>query len=91
MLTLVENALKHGLQPLPEGGCIHIGAVRSGDVLTLTVGDTGRGMGAASGNGTGLANTRARLRALHGAAAALSLQVNEPRGVQATISPAVTK
>ena len=91
LLTLVENALKHGLQPLPEGGCIHIGAVRSGDVLTLTVGDTGRGMGAASGNGTGLANTRARLRALHGAAAALSLQVNEPRGVQATISPAVTK
>lgn len=90
LLTLVENALKHGLQPLPEGGCIQVGASRSGAVLTLTVGDTGRGMGDASGHGTGLANIRARLRALHGAAAALSLQVNEPRGVRATITlPAV--
>jgi signal transduction histidine kinase len=53
--------------------------------LTLTVGDTGRGMATPAAR-HGLANIRARLRALHGAAAALSLQVNEPRGVRATIT-----
>ena len=91
LLTLVENALKHGLQPLVEGGTIRVAAQAQDGQLTLTVADTGRGMGSDLGNGTGLANTRARLRALYGAAAALSLTLNEPRGVRATISlPQVT-
>jgi sensor histidine kinase YesM len=42
-------------------------------------------MGNASGGGTGLANVRARLRSIYGAAASLSLAVNEPQGVIATI------
>ena len=86
LLTLVENALKHGLHPLPEGGSIRVAARRSDGVLTLTVGDTGRGMGEGSGHGMGLANVMARLRSLYGARAALSLHVNEPRGVLATIT-----
>lgn len=86
LLTLVENALKHGLQPLAEGGRIEVEARRDGGVLTLTVGDDGRGMGEGIGHGTGLANIRARLRALYGAAASLSLQVNQPRGVRATVT-----
>lgn len=86
LLTLVENALKHGLQPLAAGGLIQIGASQSGGVLTLTVADTGRGMGEGSGHGMGLANIRARLRALYGAHAGLSLRLNEPQGLLATVT-----
>lgn len=86
LLTLVENALKHGLQPLAEGGLIQVGASQAEGVLTLTVADTGRGMGEGSGHGMGLANIRARLRALYGARAGLSLRLNEPRGLCATVT-----
>jgi two-component sensor histidine kinase len=85
LLTLVENALKHGLQPLLEGGSIRIGASRGPNSLRVHVADTGRGLGTSLGSGTGLANIRARLRSMYGSAAQLSLQVNEPRGVVATI------
>ena len=85
LLTLAENAIKHGLQPLVEGGEIHIRARAAGDSLELEVADTGRGMGSSLGHGTGLANLRARLRASFGEAASLSLQLNEPRGVIARV------
>jgi hypothetical protein len=85
LLTLVENALKHGLQPLVEGGEIHVVARSAGEHLSLSVADTGAGMGSGHGGGSGLANTRARLKSLYGEAARLSLRVNEPRGVVATI------
>jgi sensor histidine kinase YesM len=85
MLTLIENALKHGLGPLPEGGAIGVGASEVNGRLVLRVSDTGRGLVAGSGGGTGLANIRARLRAMYGTAAGLSLRLNEPRGVVAEI------
>lgn len=85
LLTLIENALKHGLGPLPEGGAISIAAAEAGGRLVLRVADTGHGLVAGSGGGTGLANIRARLKAMHGAAARLSLHLNEPRGVVAEI------
>jgi signal transduction histidine kinase len=85
LLTLVENALKHGLQPLPQGGRIDVLAQADGQRLTLTVSDNGRGMGEAMGHGMGLANLRARLRALYGDAAALQLQLNQPTGLCATV------
>lgn len=86
LLTLVENALKHGLQPMVDGGTIRVQARREAGQLTLTVADTGHGMGSGSGHGTGLANLRARLKSMHGARAHLALAVNEPRGVVATVS-----
>ncbi|MDQ6640699.1 MAG: histidine kinase [Pseudomonadota bacterium] len=86
LLTLVENALKHGLNPLPEGGLVRIGAQASDGRLVVSVADTGRGLVAGSGGGTGLANIRARLKAMYGAAGALTLQLNEPRGVVAAIA-----
>jgi hypothetical protein len=64
LLTLIENALKHGLGPLPEGGAISVGAVEVGGRLVLRVADTGRGLAAGSGGGTGLANIHARLKAM---------------------------
>jgi signal transduction histidine kinase len=86
LLTLVENALKHGLQPMVDGGKISISA-RAGDGrITIAVADTGRGMGSGSGHGTGLANVRARLKQTYGAGAGLALAVNEPQGVVATIT-----
>jgi two-component sensor histidine kinase len=86
LLTLVENALEHGLQPLVEGGRIRITARAQQDRLELCVADDGRGMGSGSGHGTGLANLRARLRSLHGAAGQLQLAVGEPRGVRASVT-----
>ncbi|HET9977627.1 MAG TPA: histidine kinase [Burkholderiaceae bacterium] len=86
LLTLVENALKHGLQPMVEGGSITVRARSEAGRIVLTVADTGRGMGSGSGHGTGLANVRARLKQMYGAEASLALAVNEPRGVIATIT-----
>ena len=90
LLTLVENAIKHGLNPLPEGGRIVVSAQRDGDYLKLQVNDDGRGFRESSGVGTGLANIRARLALLHAEAATLSLTENAGRGVTSTlVLPAV--
>jgi signal transduction histidine kinase len=86
LLTLVENALKHGVQPLVEGATVRVVAALQGDRLVLSVTDSGAGMGSGSGSGSGLANLRARLKALYGNAASLTLQVNEPRGVVASVA-----
>jgi len=83
--TLIENALKHGLAPLPEGGSIQIRALREGEQLRIEVRDTGRGFYGQGGSGVGLANTRSRLAALYGGGAALQLAANHPRGVVATV------
>ncbi|MDQ6829064.1 MAG: histidine kinase [Gemmatimonadota bacterium] len=85
LLTLVENALKHGLAPLSEGGRIRVAAQHEDGALRLSVADTGRGIVPGRGAGNGLANIRARLRSLHGARASLSLEMNMPRGVVAVI------
>ena len=83
--TLVENAIKHGLSPLPEGGRIDIAARRDGDALLIDVRDNGAGFSSTGGSGVGLANTRSRLAALYGPRAALSLSAAEPRGVVASV------
>jgi signal transduction histidine kinase len=88
--TLVENAIRHGLAPLPEGGTITVNAVREDGQVVVRVADDGAGFQAASGSGVGLANTRARLSALFGSAAGLSLQANRPRGVVAEVRLPIT-
>jgi sensor histidine kinase YesM len=82
---LVENAIKHGLSPLPEGGTITIRAHRSGACLRVSVSDDGIGFPKGFGTGVGLANTRARLTALYGAAGHLNLDANPGGGVIAQI------
>ncbi len=83
--SLVENAIKHGLEPQREGGSVHIGAQAIDGRLRLTVADTGRGFGETIGAGVGLANIRERLAALYGEGAKLTLESNSPHGVIATI------
>jgi len=83
--TLVENAIKHGLSPLPEGGRIDIAARCEGGDLLIDVRDNGAGFSSTGGSGVGLANTRSRLAALFGARAALSLSAAAPRGVLASL------
>lgn len=85
--TLVENAVKHGLEPLPGGGTIWIGARESDGRLAITVADNGAGFNALSaGTGVGLRNVRERLRLAYGEAASFSITTNFPKGVSATIT-----
>ncbi|MGZ5040625.1 MAG: sensor histidine kinase [Usitatibacter sp.] len=86
--TLVENAIKHGLEPLPEGGRISIEARRLDDGgLRITVADTGAGLQAGrEGSGMGLANLRERLALLYGDKARFTLEPDSPRGVVCVLS-----
>jgi hypothetical protein len=83
--SLVENAIKHGLEPQREGGAVHISAHTGEGLLRVVVADTGRGFGESIGAGVGLANIRERLTALYGAKGKLTLEANAPTGVVATI------
>jgi signal transduction histidine kinase len=85
LLTLVENAVKHGLGPSMQGGLISISARAQRDQLVLRVTDNGVGIRSASGSGIGLANLRARLAAEFGVGASLALSNNETHGATATV------
>jgi sensor histidine kinase YesM len=82
LLTLVENAVRHGIDPSEEGGSIDIRARREGGRCKLRVTDTGVGLRASAGNlGTGLAALRERLQLLNGGDVTLVLRELRPRGV----------
>lgn len=88
LLTLAENAIKHGITPRVEGGEICVRAIpdrEQAGQLRLEVADTGAGMSPGSGGGTGLTTLRARLAALHGPHARLSLHLNQPHGLIARV------
>ncbi len=84
LLTLVENAIKHGIAPVGSGS-IRVAADESNGCLRMTVEDDGRGLGGTIGNGVGLANVRERLRALFGDRARLSLSARSGGGTIAAI------
>ncbi len=85
LLTLVENAVKHGVGPTLEGGSIRVTAERERETLVLKVTDSGGGLSITEGHGTGLANIRRRLAALYGEGAVLSLTRLVPHGMTATV------
>ncbi|HWI81015.1 sensor histidine kinase [Ramlibacter sp.] len=85
LLTLVENAVRHGIDPALEGGRIEVGAARAGQTVHLWVADTGVGLPAQAPEGQGLANLKARLRVFFGEAARVELSEQAPSGVRADI------
>jgi sensor histidine kinase YesM len=86
LITLVENAVKHGIEASPGGGRIDVRATIDGDGrVAIAVADTGAGLGDAPGQGIGLANIRERLALLYGHRGELQLEENAPRGFVARI------
>ena len=85
---LVENAIKHGLEPKAEGGNLKVKAEILHGKLAVSVADTGLGFGkaATAGTGVGLANIRERLQLLYGAKAQVSVTENRPSGTVVTIT-----
>ena len=86
--SLVENAIKHGLEPKPEGGTLTISAEIVHGKLAVTVADTGLGFGqtATAGTGIGLNNIRERLQLLYGNKASLTVAENPGGGTAVTIT-----
>ena len=86
--SLVENAIKHGLEPKAEGGSLVISAEIVHGKLAVTVADTGLGFGkaATAGTGIGLHNVRERLQLLYGDKADLTVAENPGGGTAVTIT-----
>jgi LytS/YehU family sensor histidine kinase len=86
LLTLVENAVRHGIDPSETGGLIEIRTQRVGDRCLVRVSDTGVGLGqSVEGLGTGLASLRERLRAAFGEDVQLRVTAADPQGVCAEL------
>jgi signal transduction histidine kinase len=88
LLTLIENAIRHGIDPAEAGGSVSVRAWRdeaAGGRLHVEVADTGVGLAGDAPAGTGLANLRDRLRAFFDADARLELHAAAPHGVRAEI------
>ncbi|MBC3873852.1 sensor histidine kinase [Undibacterium flavidum] len=89
LLTLVENAVRHGIDPSEEGGRIEVSVQLKNDRCVARVSDTGVGMNGLQGSkglGTGLANLRERLQLVFADQAQLSLSAIEPHGFHAEIN-----
>ncbi len=88
---LVENAIRHGVEPAIAGGKIQIDVRKGSDGLELNVTDTGVGLNDNAPQGVGLANVRARLDSLYGSKGRLAFYANVPHGVIAKLTvPAAT-
>jgi signal transduction histidine kinase len=86
LLTLVENAVRHGIDPSEEGGVIEIHVQRRGERCLVRVSDTGTGLTQKGGGlGTGLTTLRERLQLTFGGDAQLRVSAQQPRGVSAEI------
>jgi sensor histidine kinase YesM len=85
LLTLVENAIKHGIEPSVRGGTIRVIASTDGGRLRIRVQDSGAGMSVTPGAGDGLDNIRKRLQLCYGDAAQLSLEDADDGGFMADI------
>jgi hypothetical protein len=85
--SMVENAIKHGLECKPEGGTLKIVAEVAGNKLRVIVTDDGAGFGVVPSDGTGLGlpTIRERLKLLHGDQGQLHIAANSPSGVIATV------
>lgn len=86
LITLVENAIKHGIEPQPGAGRVEVRASTRGDRLVLSVVDDGAGLQPGLGSGVGLANVREQLATRYGDRATLGLRNLAGRGAVAEIA-----
>ena len=82
---LVENAIKHGLEPRVDGGKIRISGTEKNGMLRLEVTDTGDGFQLERDAGTGLSSIRERLQSIYGDSGRLILEENQPHGLKTII------
>ena len=85
MQSVVENAIKHGLEPKTHGGHITVRANLVDSLLHVDVIDNGAGFDSHADDGTGLANIRERLKVLYGGKAHLVIEVPEDGGALVSI------
>ena len=83
---LIENAIKHGLEPKVEGGNITLQAERAGDQMRICVIDTGMGFASNPSNGIGLKNVRERIEKLYGNAGSVLIEDNRPSGTRVVLT-----
>ena len=82
---IVENAIRHGLEPKVEGGELRISSRLESTDLVIEISDTGVGFAPTTTGGLGLTNVRDRLRLLYGERAALAIRENGPAGTTVTL------
>jgi LytS/YehU family sensor histidine kinase len=82
---VVENAIRHGLEPKVEGGELVVHMRLAGKDALIEIADTGVGFQTTTRGGVGLSNLRDRLRLLYGERAALTIGENRPAGAVVTV------
>jgi len=85
LMSVVENAIKHGIEPHAAGGEVRLEAKQRDGTLIVTVTDTGHGFAEHLGQGVGLTNLRERLKALYGERSQFTLEGIQPHGAKASI------
>lgn len=83
---LVENAIKHGLEPKVDGGRIALAAHREGEHIRICVADTGLGFHGYTSSGIGLKNVRERIDMLYDGKGSLTIEENQPTGTRVIVS-----
>jgi LytS/YehU family sensor histidine kinase len=83
--TLVENSIKHGLEPKTDGGHINIIARQGEDEIQVEVSDNGIGFDLHADDGIGISNIRERLKVLYGMKASLVIEIPEKGGAKLTL------
>lgn len=83
---LIENAIKHGLEPKLDGGSITLRAERLGESLRISIIDTGLGFSDKPSNGIGLKNVRERVEKLYGRNGGVAIEENQPHGTRVILT-----
>lgn len=82
---IVENAVKHGLEPDIDGGEIKIIAESVNGIMRITVADTGKGFSSHNKTGVGISNVKERIKLIYGNKGSFNLEENYPTGAKVIV------